>query len=349
MSYDDRQYGKGVQSILQVEWELVCKTPLAIRNGQSVVFEADRGNQKSRGRGLAMKWEIAPEKKKKSDDDVTLASLAYEYVVDGDKLVPYHMIPASSVRGALRSWTMRHLLEKSYRNRLVIPDGDDEEATTSYISDIKKALNDQRSGFSIVGSLFGLAADERSVEEKDKASANAGRLMIETERFQPSGNDTIEAGGPTMTAKGGPQNVRRQMRIRNPLDRMTHASASGGLHQFLEICRNERFRVKMTIANPKDWDLGMLYLWRRELDDGMLRLGALSSIGRGRVEVGEQRYTLWRRGSAPELGGKKYFEPVSDDETDILSGIFEASTLPQENLSEFRGYVVDLLGGDGNE
>lgn len=342
--YDHRLYTKGVHSVLLVEWSLVCKTPLVIRNGKTLTYTEDTARAKTRGRDLALQWQESGKAGPKQSGKVTeaeMASLAYGYVIENGQVVPYHFVPASSVRGSLRSWTLRHLLHPDFRGKLVPPGSEDEPGTTVYLAELKRALACRRYGYELVASLFGLATDTRTGEE---LPANAGRLTVETDYFAGVDAGEIGAGGVTMGAAAGPQNVRRQLRVRNPLDRITHGSKDGGLHHFLEICRGEIFTVRMAIVNPLDADLGLLSLWHRELDEGLLRLGALASIGRGRVAIDGQHYTLWKERTALPLAGMAHFvaEEIAEDE-DALAGIWQRYQLPTEKLVQFRPYVEEYV------
>ena len=341
--YDHKLFADGVHSVLQVEWQLTCKTPLAIRNGKALSYLENSAKAKTRGKDQALQWKESNKAARSNAQGVTeseISSLAYCYAVEDEQVVPYHFVPASSVRGSLRSWTLRHLLHPEYRGKLVPPANDEEEGTLQYLSDIREALADRRNGYEVVASLFGLSADTRD----ETMPSNAGRLRVETERFRGVDVTTIDAGGATMQATEGPQNAHQQMRVRNPLDRMTHSSKDGGLHHFLEICRGETFTVRMSILNPQDWDIGLLGLWGRELDDGMLRFGALSSIGRGRVSIAEQNYTLWRRPNAPALTGLVHFErQEAAQDGDALSGIFQAYILSNSSLVHFQPYLNEYV------
>jgi len=342
--YDHRLYAKGVHSILLVEWSLQCQTPLLIRNGKTLVYSENTERAKTRGRDLTLQWKKAAKDGQKNNDGITeaeVAGLAYGYVIEDGQVVPYHFVPASSVRGALRSWTLRHLLHPDLRGKLIPPVGQGEAGEKVYLADLRRALENRRYGYALVASLFGLATDTRPGED---LPANAGRLTVETECFAGVAAGEIGAGGVKMGAAEGPQNARRQLRVRNPLDRITHGSKDKGLHHFLEICRRETFPVRMAIVNPLDADMGLLSLWQRELDEGLLRLGALASIGRGRVAIDRQHYTLWKEPTALPLAGMAHFQPDAavahqDEDEDALAGIWQRYRLPNEKLVEFRPYV----------
>jgi hypothetical protein len=79
----------------------------------------------------------------------------------------------------------------------------------------------------------------------------------------------------------------------------------------------------------------------------MLRIGALSSIGRGRVEVLQQTYELWRRANAPKLKGYALLGDETDGNrpNDILSGLWKCHAILPERLLEFTVYLSEFTGG----
>ena len=292
--YDHRIFAAGIHSVLRARWELRCETPLAIRNGLSVSY-TESGGSKSRGQGLRFSWKQA-EKTTGKDTEHVVAALHYGYEIAGDEVGTYHFVPASSVRGALRSWTMRHIVHPAFRSELTPPSKEDEAKTSAYFARVRQALKERSLGYQLVASLFGLALDTR---EEGAQLANAGRMQVETGRFDEAAVHPIAANGTVVQGKVGPANARRQMAVRSPVDRLTHATKEGGLHHFLEFSRGQTFTVDLSILNPQGSDVGLISLWVRELNEGLLRIGALASIGRGRVAVPHQDYHLWRRPGAP--------------------------------------------------
>ena len=124
--------------------------------------------------------------------------------------------------------------------------------------------------------------------------------------------------------------------------------AMRGLHRFLEVARGESFKVHLRITNPLDCDLGLLGLWVREMQDGMLRIGGLSSIGRGRVAAHEQTYELWRRADAPQLQGHALLreEAGGSRKDDILAGLWTRYVVSPEALLKFaETYLGEFTGG----
>ena len=334
--YNDRLYANGIHSVLLADWELACKTPLVIRNGQQIAY-SDITPDKTRLGKLSLSWQTPV------DEEHSVAALCYGYEIRDDRVHRYHFVPASSVRGALRSWSIRHLVHPALYGAFTSPAKEDKIAVAFHRSCVRQGLAQRDTGCELIASLFGLAADEG----EESAPSNAGRLSIETQKFAGVGLRMVAVSDAEMEALSEPDNVQRQMSIRNPLDRVTHASRKGGLHHFLEICRGERFTVQLRIINPLDCDLALLGLWVRELNDGMLRIGALSSIGRGRMEVRQQTYELWRRTNAPKLQGCALLGDETDGSRpdDILSGLWKCHVIPPETLLEFTDYLKEFMGG----
>jgi hypothetical protein len=338
--YNDRLYAGGVHSVLLAEWELLCKTPLVVRNGEQVSYsDSASSNSKTRYKELRMKWQ------RKMSPDHEVAALHYGYVVGEGKVSSYHFVAPSSIRGLLRAWSIRHLVPPALYPGLVPASNDDAEAQAIHDRCLKIGLNQSNTGFGLIASVFGLAAEDG---ESDHPS-NAGRLRVETGKFKGSGLRSVDVSDISMGAdEVGPDNVQRQMQVRSPLDRMTHAVVDKGLHHFLEVASGGVFKIYIRILNPTDNDLALLGLWAREMNDGLLRIGALTSIGRGRMEIQEPKYELWRRRNAPLLDGKDLLEceNVEDRQADVLSGLWRCQQIKPEALLSFTKYLEEFIGGN---
>lgn len=327
--YDPNLYKSGIYGVLKVNWTLRCETPLAVRNGKSIQYKTrDEKRTKSRGKGVSFEWQ---QPNSSSDAEHTVAALHFGYRVEDGQLKAIHFIPPSSLRGSLRSWTINHIVQPNFRRKMSPPKKEDEAKTQEYLDNLQDALNKSSSGYPWIASMFGLALETRVGEE---GIANAGRLSMETKPFENAHPQPIAINGEPEQTLAGPNNAQRHMVVRNPLDRMTHASKEKGLHQFLEFSRGESFEVQMTIRNPINSDLGLLSLWRRELNDGLLRLGALSSIGRGRVYITGEEYQLWLGPDAPEIVDPKELSSI-EKPGDALATLWNGYEIPPEKLNQF--------------
>ncbi len=334
--YVNAIYKDGVSGVLKVQWTLLCQTPLVVRNGVSIGYQED-GETKSRGLNVRFVWA----QPKEEDPEHQVSGLHFDYEVNAGQVNVYHSVPSSSVRGALRSWTMRHLVDPEMLKKLVIPDADDERGTEDYLAHVRRVLEHKKFGYQLIASLFGLALDTRT---GDDVSGNAGRLRLYAERFTSNHSERIRVNGTGGKGETGPSNVYRQMTVRNPLDRFTHASKDGGLHHALEFCRGERFSVELLIRNPQNSDLGLLSLWTREIEAGLLRFGALSNVGRGRVSVDDARYILWKRRNATVDLTMDAFQPMDAPESwDVLAGFWEPFKLSPARLPDFEDHLIKEL------
>lgn len=330
----------GLTGVLIADWRLRCETPLAIRNGLQVEYRS-QDSFKSRGERIRFHWQPKKAKTDEKKDEAAVAALTYGYVVEGERVVARHTVPPSSVRGALRSWTINHLVHPQYRSGMIPPENENPEEVDAYLARVKQAQDDPAGGWQTIASLFGQAFESR---DEDLELSRAGRLLVETDPFEGEGPQPIAVNGrlEDEAEPVGPENARRQMTVRNPLDRITHASRKGGLHQFLEFCAGEEFNLHLKIIDPQASDLGLLGLWLREMKTGMLRLGALASIGRGRVSVVEERSAvrLWLRAGAPLPDWLDGFEPAGDGAAqEPLAGLWREYRLPAAALGRFIPYL----------
>ena len=347
--YNNQLYAEGAYSLLLATWNVTLETPLVIRNGRTLSYGED-ASTKSRNQHLHLNWLAGAN----ATHEVAALFDGYE-VVDG-RVVSYHYVPPSSVRGALRSWVIRHMVPSQFFAALVptsrakgagdsetdppLPDASSDlipSETQEAAPDLQAAFQTRKNGFHLVASLFGFATDTR---DGTNAPANAGRLSIETDKFRGAAMRKIRVAGATMEVEQGPENVARQMTVRNPLDRITHASRDGGLHHFLEFSRGATFSIRLRFLNVQPTDLGLLYLWQREIENGLLRFGALASIGRGRVSVQPQSYTLWRRRNAPVMAGLEQFRQLPAG-GDILDCLWEGYEIDHAMLESFVKTLKD--------
>jgi hypothetical protein len=336
---DNKVFSQGVWGALKVDWTLHCETPLVIRNGLKICYSAAE-EKKIRNKDVQFHWRPKDAGNKKESE---VACLHYGYEIAGNKVRRRHFVPASSVRGALRGWTIRHLVQAGSRPYLLPAKSDQPEEQAMEAEKLKLAYQSPETGLPLLASLFGLALDS---DEDIDFHGNAGRLHLETEIFKGKAPSQIAINGSLFAGEAGPDNARRELVVRNPVDRITHASREGGLHHFLEFCQGEEFKVYLTILNPKPSDLGLISLWVREMTDGFLRIGALASIGRGRMSFKEQTYRLWQKQGKD---GWPQFAACTQAGSgkDVLADLWQRSDLanPESALPAYEKYVVEAIGG----
>lgn len=255
-------------------WNLNLETPLVIRSGGHFVWKnADK--KKTRNYRMEFNWMQT----EKTGDFHHVSDLYHSVEIQDKKIVPYYHIPSSSVRGVLRAWTIEHLLKRDY--------WDIEKHLKSLKEDDLKNKSDNLKKLEPILDLFGFA-----VEGTDKAVTKkftkAGRLKIIVDRFTSTAEIPSVDGDWVNNNNFGPANARRHVKPRNPLDRITQAAKDSGLHHNLEFSEGQAFNVTFKIRNAKTeeqrkFDEMLLIKWREEINAGMIRVGGLTGIGRGRL------------------------------------------------------------------
>ncbi|GEM_PF-1094985 len=249
------------------------ETPLVVRSGSSFSWE---NAERSKTRNYRMKY-LWAHVADKQDNEHDIADLYFSLRIEGDQVKPYYHIPSSSIRGSLRQWTIRNLLPEEWwdiEKRLK------EYAKQNPKPPLPRYLDD-------ILSLFGFAINTVD-RELNKKYTCAGRLNIEADPF--NGNHPLPDVHGTWNNAGndyGPSNAGRHIKTRNPLDRITNSAKEGGLHSGLEFSKGQSFNVTLTVENLTDFDRRLIDYWCSEINNGMIRFGALSSVGRGRVRLQE--------------------------------------------------------------
>ncbi|GAK51377.1 hypothetical protein U14_02621 [Candidatus Moduliflexus flocculans] len=297
-------FNEGVYGVLHVVWTLRLETPLTIHNGQKAAYkQQDAHMEKGRGMSKAFKWKDAAamlpdsEKPKKDGKQEWLQVADFNYafrIMDGAVAAEY-AIPASSIRGTLRNVAITSFAERKDWQALNVPKKPEQDSDAAKaerkakIDRVLALLSDQQSGWFDILSLFGCVFEIE--EQQQDTRIWAGRLRVTT--------DALKTSQPGIDGErytdGGPENLKRHILVRNPLDRITSAAKSGGLHFSLEMSEGETFTARMEILNPCATDLKLLDAWRQDIGDGFLRFGALTSQGRGRVSLAQEDYTLYWR------------------------------------------------------
>ncbi len=337
----------GVHSVLKVEWELELVTPLCIKNGHSFAWKSvGDGSKKRRNYKTEFKWNKPPK-----GDENEIADLHYSIFIENGKPVPKYQVPASSLRGALRAWTIRHLVNrflwdeewhslhheknKNDLQNFLKPDFD---AGKIKIADIRKIVINKKYGFGLVAGLFGMTLE--NLDDKENY-AHAGRLYIETEPFKGK-NKKLKLDTTWMETGNnyGPNNAVRQITWRGPVDRITHGAKDKGFHTFLEFEAGQSFNTFFTIINPKPVDLGLLRLWQNEINTGFLRLGGLASVGRGRLEIMDNSTVWYSKSTLPKKITKfRSDSKKTNNEKSVLNETWKKYPLDISN----KVYETDLF------
>ncbi|NOZ69995.1 MAG: hypothetical protein GXP46_12315 [Deferribacteres bacterium] len=259
------------RTVLRKRWDVTLETPLVVRSGGKFGW---RNSSHSKTRNFNMRFRWGAESGELDD----ISDLYFSIRVNGNDAVPYYHIPSSSIRGALRAWTIKHLLPESWWNI--------EKALKEHVRQNTSAplpLN-----LDSILSLFGFVVNTGN-KDIDRKYTHAGRLAIKVEPFSESAPRPYIDGSWADNQPGdSPANAKRHIKSRNPLDRVTNAAKDGGLHSFLEFSSGQSFRLDIIIEDPDDFDREIVDRWRKDINAGMLRFGALYSVGRGRVSISEE-------------------------------------------------------------
>ncbi|MBN2093058.1 hypothetical protein JW964_25770 [candidate division KSB1 bacterium] len=293
MSIKMLPFEKGVLGVLYGRWELTLKTPLVIRKGnekksKAAFVQQSRVYKKGRGMEMAFVWKNATQKREESPNEWSeVTDFNYHFFVNPDNNLDIaYSIPASSIRGALRQWTIKSLVARNDRRLFSLPKRNTEDSVTQ-IKDVKEEIETGIKGWKDILTLFGCAFDL----EPDNPLTWAGRLRLTTEIVSTTSSTKLEAAGKPITMSDGPKNMNRHINVRNPIDRVTMAAKDGGLHFGLEMSEGEQFAIDFHILNPRNTDIRLIDLWAQDIQEGFLRFGGLTSQGRGRVELNESTET----------------------------------------------------------
>lgn len=306
-----------ISGVLVIEWELICQTELVVRSGNTII-----------------------PKDPKSSKDIKISDLYVMPVVHNGILVKRHIIPASSLRGTLRSYLIQKLVPEKDREIFRKPEKiDDKEKGQAHEQSIVSVIGNSIAVRYIID-LFGIGLDTGNV---NLDIGQAGRISFESE---PLTTQPIEV---TISNDGEytPSEEGISITVRNPLDRLTHASVDQGLHRFLEFSRGTVIKIRMRIKNPTRDDLRALNFIAREIETGLIRFGALGNIGLGRIKISNAKYSLWK---SPVFDTKdetinEGTQQCKDGELDeVLSEIWRCQIISPEKLDQINHSLGEFHG-----
>ncbi len=305
-------FENGALGVLHGKWKLTLKTPLLIRQGaqpqsKAAFKQQPRHMQKGRGQEVALLWKnsgskFASQSHGGDKEWSEITDFNYHFYVDAhNQLQVQYSIPASSIRGALRQWAIKNLIKRDDWNLFKLEKQADNSspAVPDVLQKVWEHLRQHKNRWADILSLFGIAYDIDP--NADTPLIWAGRLRLTTQVEQTVSNKALDAVGKPITSTDGPQNIKRHVTVRNPLDRVTMAAKEQGLHFGLEMSEGETFEVEFHILNPKPTDVELINLWHTDIHNGFLRFGGLTSQGRGRVEIASEQYRLFVSSAAAAL------------------------------------------------
>ncbi|OGR14459.1 MAG: hypothetical protein A2097_10900 [Desulfobacula sp. GWF2_41_7] len=331
-----------------ITWEMETATPLCIKSGTTSLWnQASSTMEKKPSKIRHVDSEYNFYKKGPLADDASISDFYYTIAIDQEQLVLTHEIPASGIRGALRTYSIKRLAHKEHWNAALFPEKENTklpiEATKErddlkrieYSKNLKTAL--KTPGWQLVRNIFGLAADTMDAEIENETIK--GRLQVETGSLESISKEQFQKNvfdGNFKTFEPGPTNGRMLFTTRNPIDRVTHAAKNKGLHSFTELAPGNRFLITLRFLNPIPEDLGMVALWEQGLHQGLLRMGGLKSAGRGRLDVKSTSVNLFLKHTDEFSGLKPGAAEVFSN--DILSGLFPSFEIPDWK-TETKSYL----------
>ncbi|NUM78639.1 hypothetical protein HUU40_30130 [candidate division KSB1 bacterium] len=346
----NKPFEHGVLGVLHGTWEIELLSPLAIRNGDKIAFkQKEKRLAKGRGTNLALAWSQSETVLANQPDEYSkIADCNYHFALHHGQVHVEYSIPASSIRGALRNTAIKRWVEWSNRKTFSLPNKEDKTINLEERMQRAKAeLQESKNGWYDILSLFGCAFDLG--EDNDNPLTWAGRMRLSTQINSTTAAQPLNYMGKTLAAQDvdGPQNVQREVAVRNPIDRVTMAAKDGGLHGWLEISPGQCFTLSLQILNPCPKDLELLDLWFDEINQGYLCFGGLTSQGRGRVAIKTEEYELFVS-KASALADKLLSanKPPAEKKDPSLQGLWvgakiktrdELRALSFENLPRLKG------------
>ncbi len=324
-----------INGVAWMRWQVKTVTPLCIKAGTTSVW-----NQSTQPKTRQVKATF--DFFNKTLTQHTIADFYYDVFINdinsASKLSVRYTIPPSSVRGALRGFTIRALVKREWWNAFLYPD------ECSGESDLKASTNDP--GWQLVRNLFGLAWD---MDEDISNPTIAGRLRVMVEGPPELPEEDIKShleseGFNIHQVQYPSRNGRMCFTTRNPLDRITQAAKAGGLHSFMELAPGNSFTIKLCIVNPEPTDIGLLGFWEDAIDSGRLRLGGLTAAGRGRLKITEKEINLYLRDSG-RPNGSTYLKKENGGtaRNEILAGLFTRWTISNEDWGKAREDYLNIL------
>lgn len=203
------------------------------------------------------------------------------------------LVPASSLRGVLRHHLTRRIrLAIEGQGLLTMErfrhDGDEVGP------DGEPADWERRFGQVLIRMTFG-------------SEARRGQLAITPAlRVDPQAAAAqVRYGHMTAPDRGGatPRDAALRLVVQNRLDRITQASAEGGLRTVAALEEGQEMEGEMTLQNFACWQLGLLALAQGAAARGDVRLGGKTTAGFGRIELRFTSLDLgWHRRVAPRRG-----------------------------------------------
>lgn len=345
-------FPQGVTSLLKCTWTLELKTPLVIRASTSAsIRNKSRVQKKGRDKQYDFRWEEPiDEKEWAAVRDFNYEFQAIENEDNGStdefklKLQARYSIPGSSIRGALRQWMIRTLVKDDEMRLFSLPKlvtGESIEKAER-MTKARKAVEDPENRWHDILSLFGIAYDLNPGVNDPLiwgGRLEMGTVALPKQEYMPEDYRYDKSDEGKKVNVIAPKNIKQNLKTRSPLDRVTMAARSGGLHSGLEMSEGQMLNIEFRILNPKPNDLKIIKLWKRDIDAGFIRFGGLTSQGRGKVKIERDSYSLFAVCKTPL--GKAIGELGKEEIAEEFAGIWTGAEL--DFATVFSKNIMDTL------
>jgi CRISPR/Cas system CSM-associated protein Csm3 (group 7 of RAMP superfamily) len=337
-------FPQGVTGLLKCTWTLKLKTPLVIRAATNASIHNNE-SKKGREKINDFRWE---EQSSQGSNWSAIRDFNYEFYVENEELKARYSIPGSSIRGALRQSLIHSLITDGEQQLLFsLPKLDQNQSIDTSTRKIRmlearEAVENDQNYWHDILSLFGIAYDLNP--GVDNPLIWSGRLemgSIKLDSPEKVSSEELRYEENEVNACA-PKNISIHLKTRSPLDRVTMAAKSGGLHSGIEMSEGQTFTLEYRIVNPRQNDLKILRLWKRDIDAGFIRFGGLSSQGRGKVKIVADAYQLYAAcktplGEAIKALGK---EEIANELEGIWTGAqFDLNSLLDQNIMDALNVV----------
>ena len=331
-----------IQGVAEIKWELKTATPLCIKSGTTSSWNQATDGYKDNPKKLRLynaKFDFFKKDIDKESADASVADFYYDSYIKGGELKIRYLVPASSVRGALRSYTLKRLVKKDYWNVGSTEKDQPEDKKEKKRKSFQDALT--QPGWRLIQNMFGLATDNDDEALENENEYVAGRLKISVGDLDDIGKKDFAThliSGNLKNPIFGSTRGKMAITTRNPLDKITNAAKDGGLHSVMELSEGNVFSVSIRILNPEPKDLGLIAFWEQGIESGLLRLGGLTSVGRGRLNIQKTDVNLFLKEA-----GRFHDLPEATNHEDILDSIFKTYAI--SDWKEKRQSYLKILKG----
>lgn len=321
---------EGVTSLLKCSWTLELKTPLVIRASTKASIRNTEG-KKGREKTNNFRWE---EQSSQGTNWTAVRDFNYEFYVENEELKARYSIPGSSIRGALRQSLIHSLVANGEELLFSLPRQKEVSAgeKKNLMIRARTAVENEGNRWNTILSLFGIAYDLNPGVDKPliwSGRLEMGSITIDFPENISSEEFRYEENAVNACA---PKNIKKHIKTRNPLDRVTMGAKKSGLHSVIEMSEGQKFTVEFRILNPKPNDIRIISLWKRDINTGFIRFGGLTSQGRGKVSIVDvdEHYALF---AAQHTALAKEIRALEkEDIAEEFTGIWNGAALDLEVL-----------------